>query len=122
MSSDSLRRLTVRKLNCLTTVLALACLVLLGHPDTLGAQTLTLNPNPLVIQISGPGASAGPFQVTAFSSGGAVTSLCACTINNTGSGNWLSTSGSSNNNTFSVSVGGTAALSPNTNYSGTVQV
>jgi hypothetical protein len=117
----------VRKLNRLTEVFALATLVLLGHPDTAGAQTLTFNPSSVTANISGPGGTFGPTQVT-VSSSTAISSLVVAAINTTDRTNWLCAT-VTGTNTINVSVGtgtcsglSTTQLATNGTYTGDITV
>jgi Viral BACON domain len=111
----------VRKLKHLTEVLALAALVLLGHPDTLSAQTLTFSPNPIAFPITGPGQVTNAV-VTFTSSTIAITSIQIPAINSIPlSANWLNAT-VTGSNTMNVIIQNTSSLSNNTTYNGTIHV
>src|SRR4051794_445798 len=121
--SDPLRRLTVRNFNCLSKVIALAALVLLGHPDTLRAQSLTFTPSSVTANITGPGGTFGPQTITVSGS-----SLSIPSISTSDHTNWLCAvvSGS---NTINVGIGTggcsgvtTTQLSANVPYTGDITV
>src|SRR5258706_2810237 len=115
----------MRAFNRLTNVLAFAAVVVLGHPDTASAQSLTFSPNPVVFTIAGPGGTAAAQTITITSSAGSNVNFCPCnTSTQSGSGNWLVSSGFTTGNTFTLSIDGgvTANLAPNTTYTGSVFV
>lgn len=107
------------KINRLTVVLALATLVLLGHPDTASAQ-LTFNPvSPLALTIPGPGQTTTQ-GVTVTSSTITVNTITVSSVSSPG-GTWLGAL-VTGNNTFTVQIQNTGSLAPNTNYSGTIRI
>src|SRR4051812_26909350 len=110
-------------MNRLTEVLALATVALLGLPDTAGAQTLTFSPNPVVFTIAGPGQSATAQTVTVTLSSGTVNNISIGSISTSNGTNWL-TVPSVTGNTFTVALADsvTAALAPNTTYTGSISV
>ena len=89
---DPFWRKDLRKLNDLIQLVAVAALVLMGHPDTALAQ-LTYSPNQsLVESISGPGGTATD-SVTVSSTAGTVTALSVGTPVQS-NGPWLCASNS----------------------------
>ena len=112
----------MQKLNRLTEVLVLATVAWLGHPDTASAQ-LVYTPATLDFTITGPGGSAASQTVTLTSSSGAVNCNAISSISTPGvNPAWLSASCSGNTVTVSIVASATAALSINTNYSGSVSL
>ena len=114
------------KFNCLTKVFTLAALVLLGHPDTVRAQSLTFNPTSVFASISGPGGTYAT-SVT-VSSPSPISSLVIAAINTSDRMNWLCAV-ATGTNTLNVSVGtggcsgvSSTGLVANGNYSGTITV
>src|SRR5881628_220587 len=113
-------RKTVRKLNGLKVVLALAVVALLGNPDTLSAQSLTFSPSTAAIAISGPGAT-GTLGIVVSSTTVTITSIFPANIGTTSGGNWLSAT-VTGANTMNVVIQNTSSLSLNTTYSGSIHV
>ncbi len=114
------------KFNRLTEVLAVATLVLLGHPDTARAQ-LIFNPSSVTASIPGPGGTYGPAQIS-VSSASAISSLVVAAINTSDRTNWLcaTPSGTTLINVY-VGTGGcsgvtSTGLIANGNYSGFITV
>jgi uncharacterized protein (TIGR03437 family) len=108
------------RLNRLAELLAVATVVLLGHPDTAKGQTLSFSPSPVALSISGPGATAMQVVTVTASNGTGITSLFVSPINTTSGGNWLSAQASSN--TFTLSATNTSSLTPGATYNGTAVV
>src|SRR5579872_6122064 len=107
------------KLNRLAELLALATLVLLGHPDTAQGQSLTFSPSPVVLNIPGPGATAS--QVVTVAGGVPINSVFVSRIDTTPPLNWLTATGA-NGNTFTLNAANTSTLTPGGTYNGTVTV
>jgi hypothetical protein len=107
------------KFNRLAALLALATLVLLGHPDTARGQSLTFSPSPVGFNIPGPGATAT--QVVTVTSSTPINSLFVSRVDTTPPLNWL-TVGSTNGNTFTINATNTSTLTPGGTYNGTVTV
>ena len=115
------------RFNHLTVALAAAAVVLLGHPDTARAQSLTFSPSSVGLTISGPGGVAGPTSVS-VSSGTAISSLFISGINTSDHTNWLCATASGNTVNVYAGTGNcgftptTTQLAHNQNYTGTISV
>jgi uncharacterized protein (TIGR03437 family) len=113
----------LRKMNRLAGFVAVATLVLLGHPDTAVGQTLTLQPSPVAFTIPGPGSTSSQVVTVNSTNGTAITTLFVSPISTSSGGNWLSGPGTQvNGNTFTLNVTNTSSLAPGGTYNGTVGV
>lgn len=116
----------MRKLTRFTEFLVFAAALFMAAPGKGLAQSLILSPNqnPILLTISGPGGTAAATYSVSASNGSAVSSVFVSPINTTTGGSWLSTStpGTINGNQFTLNVGNTTNLAPNSSYQGTVGV
>jgi len=120
----------LRKLSRLAELLAVASLVLLGHPDTANAQ-LAFQPSPVAFSITGPGGTASQTVTVTSTNGTSINSLFVSNINtcpagvmapcNTAGPNWLQPGGVSSNS-VTLNVANTSNLTPGANYYGTVVI
>ena len=115
----------MRKLNNLIQLLAVAFVVLLGHPDTALAQLLFNPLNQVTLNIGGPGQTATAPTITVTSTGTPVTSLSISNVVTSDGTLWLCPSAIGS--TISVSVGSgcgtiTTQLAVNTTYNGSFMV
>ena len=115
------------RFNRLTVALTVAIVVLLGHPDTAHAQSLTFSPSSVGLTISGPGGVAGPTSVS-VSSATPISSLFISGINTSDHTNWLCATASGNTVNVYAGTGScsftptTTQLALNQNYTVTVNV
>jgi uncharacterized protein (TIGR03437 family) len=113
----------VRNFNRSIELLAFAAAVIVGHSDAGLAQTITLSPPVIGFTVPGPGGTASATFSVNLGNGLSVTSVLVSPINTTSGGSWLSgPSTVINGNQFTLNVGNTTLLSPNTVYQGSVGV
>jgi uncharacterized protein (TIGR03437 family) len=94
---------TLRKLNRLTELLAVAAVVVVGLADTAFGQQLNFNPpNPTQINISGPGSTASSTVTVTSSSTITITSVAVDSIDTSDHTNWLCATASGNVVTISI--------------------
>ncbi len=111
----------MRKLNHFIQLLAMAALVLLGHPDTALAQLVFTPTNFVSLSIGGPGQTASATLSVTSSSNAAATNVGFNNIVTQDGTNWLCPSVSGNQITVSIGSGcgsSTTQLLPNTTYDG----
>ena len=104
-------------------LLAFAGVVLAGYSDAALAQTLTLNPSSIGFTIPGPGGTGAATYSVSATNGATITSIFVSPINTTSGGSWLTGPASTiSGNQFTLNVGNTANLAPNSSYQGTVGI
>lgn len=115
----------MRNLNVLNRLLVFAAPILLGHPDTALAQSLTFSPSAVTLSISGPGSTAST-PVSVSSSAGIGGALQVASITTSDRTNWLCAQPSGASLTVSIGTGcsgvSSSQLSNNQTYTGQITV